>query len=398
MFSPLRRMTFLRRSTKWKSPAALLPYDVAGMEPAAGPGALGRHLVLEVAEEEVGARVVAGGTHQQLAGHVDLGVVAAHVDDPRLDEEVGAAEAAGADVARLAVGHDAGGRAGLGHRPGLEQREAEAGLEGGMVARVDPGAEAEAQLVHPVALARRRRQQHRRHHAEVVRDRGAALAHALPPGARMEAVELDDDAAGEDRGHRRERERVHVVERQRRDEALDVGPHRRQIAEAEVPLAGAQEIAVGEAAALGLAGGPRGVEQGAFGAAADRSGASPRSGVRASGIRPATSGRIVSSSLLAELAASRRPLSRPGCTTASTISLWLIEVAPFGRTHVLVDRHDADAERVERQPVGEERRPVFEHQADAMPRTIAGARVGGAQPFDLASRPRARCAGRASMP
>jgi len=50
----------------------------------------------------------------------------------------------------------------------------------------------------------------------------------------------------------------------------------------------------------------------------------PRAGERASGIRPATSGRIVSSRAPAELAASRRPLSRPGCTTASTISLWLM--------------------------------------------------------------------------
>ena len=175
-----------------------------------------------------------------------------------------------ADVARLAVRHDAGGRAGLGHRPRLEQRKAEALLERRVVARVDAGAEAEAQLVLAVELARRRREQHRRHDAEVVDDRRPAVANALPPRARMEAVELDDAAAGEDRRHRRERERVHVAERQRRDEAVDVGNDLGQVVQAEVPLAGAQEVAVGEAAAFRPAGRARGVEQRALGVAVDR--------------------------------------------------------------------------------------------------------------------------------
>ena len=49
-----------------------------------------------------------------------------------------------------------------------------------------------------------------------------------------------------------------------------------------------------------------------------------------------------------------------------------------------MQRHDAGAERIERQPVGEERRPVLEQQADAVAVAVAGLRVDGAQPLDLA--------------
>ena len=251
-----------------------------------------------------------------------------------------------------------------------------------MVARVDAGAEAEAHLVLRSASPGGA-EQHRRHHAEVVHDRGAAFAHALPPGAGMEAVELDDDAAGEDRRHRRERERVHVAERQRRDEALDVGPHRRQLAEAEVPLAGAQEVAVGEAAALGPPGGARRVEQRALGAAADR---------LAPPAAPASARRDPPGDLGPDrLQRLRRPAGRlaqaalaaAACATPGHLAV-ADQVPQLGRAHVLVDRHDADAERVERQPVGEERRPVLEQQADAVAGAVAGLRVGGAQPLDLA--------------
>jgi hypothetical protein len=49
-----------------------------------------------------------------------------------------------------------------------------------------------------------------------------------------------------------------------------------------------------------------------------------------------------------------------------------------------VDRHDADAERVQRQPVGEERRPVLEQQADAVAGAVAGLRIEAAQALGLA--------------
>jgi hypothetical protein len=199
----------------------------------------------------------------------------------------------------------------------------------------------------------------------------------------MEAVELDDDAAGKDRGHRRERERVHVAERQRRDEALDVGAHRRQLAEAEVPLAGAQEVAVGEAAALGLAGGARGVEERALGAAADDllDAARRRAGVR-DPPRDLGPDRVEQGAgrarRLAQAALAPRLHDRQHHLAVAD------DVAPLGRAHVLVDRHDADAEGIEREPVGEERGPVLEQQADAVARPIAGVGVGGAQPLDLA--------------
>src|SRR6185369_4347883 len=92
----------------------------------------------------------------------------------------------------------------------------------------------------------------------------------------MEAVELANAAAGEDRRHRRERERVHVAERQRRDEAVDVGADLGELVQPEEPPAGAQEVAVVQAAALRPTGRSRGVEQGALAAAADRLAAEAR--------------------------------------------------------------------------------------------------------------------------
>jgi hypothetical protein len=48
-----------------------------------------------------------------------------------------------------------------------------------------------------------------------------------------------------------------------------------------------------------------------------------------------------------------------------------------------VDRHDADAERIEREPVREERRPVLEQDADAVAGAVAGLPVETAQALDL---------------
>ncbi len=199
----------------------------------------------------------------------------------------------------------------------------------------------------------------------------------------MEAVELDDAAARKDRRHRRERKRVHVAERQRRDEALDVGNDLGQLVQAEVPLAGAPEVAVGEAAALRLAGRARCVEQRALGVAIDRLALEARRRARRRdpaddfgtdrlqvgadlGCRGAQSG------FLARLGDGERDLAVAD------------QVLPLGRAHVGMDRHDADAERVERQPVGEEGGPVLEQQADAMAVAVAGLGVVGAQPLDLA--------------
>ena len=356
--------------------------DVAGVEPAVGPRLLGGRLVLEVAEEEVAPRVVTGGPHEQLARHADGDVGALVVDDARLDARIGPAEAVRADMARLLVRHDAGRRAGLGHRPGLEQRKAEALLEGRVMAPVDAGAEAEAQFVLAVCLERRRRQQQGRHHAEVVGDGGATVAHALPPGARMEAVELDQAATRQDRGHCRERHRVHVAERQRRDDPLLVGAHRGQAAETEIPLAGAQVVAVGESAAFRAAGRARGVEQGALAVAADGL-AATRHGRR----RRDAAGRLGPDGDERGLdAGGRRAQHRLALRQGDRQAHLAVpdEVGQLGRPQVGMQRHDAGAERIERQPVGEERRPVLEQQADAVAVAVAGLRVDGAQPLDLA--------------
>ena len=122
-------------------------HDVAGVEPAAGPGLFGGRFVFQVAAEETASRIGAAGAHPQLAGHAGVDVGACVIHQAPLHRRVGAAEATGADVARLAVRHHAGRRAGFGHRPRLEQRKAEARLERRVQLAVDAGAKADAHRV-----------------------------------------------------------------------------------------------------------------------------------------------------------------------------------------------------------------------------------------------------------
>ena len=78
-------------------------------------------------------------------------------------------------------------------------------------------------------LARRRREQHRRHHAEVVRRWSRRLSRTLCTsvfGWKRSSCTRQPPRRGSP--HRRERHRVHVVERQRRDDALGVGRDARQ--------------------------------------------------------------------------------------------------------------------------------------------------------------------------
>ena len=125
------------------------PHDVAGVEPAAGPGLLGRRIVLQVAEEEVARGSAPAARTSSSPGTSTRDVGALLVDDARLDERLGAAEAGRADVARLAVGHDAAPPAPVSviaqaSSSGRPKRASNAAW----CARVDAGAEAEAQLVH----------------------------------------------------------------------------------------------------------------------------------------------------------------------------------------------------------------------------------------------------------
>ena len=180
-----------------------------------------RGLVLQVAGEEIALRVRSPRQRTSSSPGVPGGASSPSSSTSRdLDERLGLPKQLVPTRRGSWLAITQAGGAGLGHRPGLDQRKAEARFEGRVVLAVDAGAEAPAHRVIAVGVTRRRRQQHRRHHAQVVHDRGAALAHALPPALRVEAVELHQAAAGDEHHHRRERHRVHVIERQRRDDAF----------------------------------------------------------------------------------------------------------------------------------------------------------------------------------
>ena len=223
-------------------------------------------------------------------------------------------------------------RAGLGHRPGLEQRKAEALLERRVVARVDAGAEAEAQLVLAVELARPAPRAaspaSRRGSGRPSRRLSRTLCHqvrgwkrsswTMQPPERIAAIDENASAFMWLSGSG-------VMKRS------TSGAHLGQLAEAEVPLAGAQEVAVGEAAALRLAGRARGVEQRALGAAADRLArrGAPASAPPGCGRRPR--GGSCRASLPASAAAARSAPSRRRQHDGERHLAVADEVAPFGR-------------------------------------------------------------------
>ena len=87
------------------------PHDVAGVEPAAGPGLVGGRLVLQVAGEEVAPRVGARSRAPAARRARRRRRRCPRRRPARISTNASApAEAAGADVARLAVGHHAGRR------------------------------------------------------------------------------------------------------------------------------------------------------------------------------------------------------------------------------------------------------------------------------------------------
>ena len=201
-----------------------------------------------------------------------------------------------------------------------------------------------------------------------------ALAHALPPGLRMEAVELDQAAAGDQDGHQREAHRVHVVQRQRRDDAFGVGPHAADVADVGIPAADVQEVRVAQDAALRPAGRARGVEQRAFGVDADRlagaRGRRARVGRDAAGAP--SSAPCDASGAPQALAAACRSAPRPGSTTARPISLWPSRYSSSAeRISALIGTTLAPSALSANQ-WRQERRPVLEHQADAVAVAVAG--------------------------
>ena len=297
------------------------------MEPAVAPRLGGRCLVFKVAGKETALRVGARLAHQELLGaRNDLNVQARRWH----------ADAARADMARLAAGGDQRAAAGLGHRPGLDQRKAEARLEGGVVLRVGVRTVAEAHAMRAVVSARLELQQDRGHHAEIVDDRGARVDDVAPPGFGVKAVELHHAAGGEDHRRGRHGERVHVKQRQRRDEPLFAMLQRAKAAFVDVALAHVQEIEVAEQAAFGLPRGARGIEQRAFGGGA--------------GLRRL---RQVHAFCHGQIDDQRRFAMRQH----------VLELAPLV---IRIHRHHGDAEGVEREEVQQEVRAVRQLERDAM--------------------------------
>ncbi|MCY1539262.1 hypothetical protein D9M68_748420 [compost metagenome] len=196
----------------------------------------------------------------------------------------------------------------------------------------------------------------------------------------MEAIELHEAAACHQHDHGRERHRVHVVERQRRDHAFGIGADAAHAVERGIPLAGSQKVRVAQDAALGPARGARGVEQAAFGVGADGLAGARRGGLRgrhgvvgAHGLEGHASLRGGSLQVGGALG------QRDGQADLAVAD----EVDQLGRAHLGVDRHHARAQRVQRQPMEDEGGPVLQQQADAVAVAVAGLRVGGAQPLDL---------------
>ena len=122
--------------------------------------------------------------------------------------------------------------------------------------------------------------------------------------------------------------------------------HRAQPAFVQVALPDVQEVEVAEQAALGLAGGARGVEQGAFGGAAALAGrrAGPRAFAR----------------------------DDRGCLAVRE------HVVELGGAVVRVERHDARAERVEREEMQQELGAVRQLQRDPVPGAVAARRDSAA--------------------
>ncbi len=320
-------------------PVGTAAHGVAGVEPAPAPRVLGRLRVLAVAGEESAPGVRSGLSHQQ------FGIVG----NPELEIFLRLSDAARADVARLAARGDHRAAAGLGHGPGLDEREAETRLESGVVPRVGVGAEAEAHAMRALVRAFRKPEQDRRHDAEIVHDRRARLGDLAPPAPGVEALELDDAPGGEDHRHRRGCERVHVEQRQRRDQPLLAFAHRAQAAFVEVAPAHVEEIEVAEQATLRLPGRAGRIEQGAF--------------VRRAG---ALAGHL------------QRKVGRHHEAGLAVLQ----DVVALRGPKLRIHRHDARAEGVQREEMEEKIRPAGEQEGDPVAAPVSLVRVAGGDLLD----------------
>ena len=271
IFSPLRRITFFRRSTKYRfcsasrrttSPVWNQPPSQAASVASGSP----RYSVKKPARGSGPAARTSSSPGVQSATSAS-----ASIDDAVLHEGLRPAEAGPADMPRLVAGDDHRAGAGLGHGPGVDHRDAEPLLERSVVARIDAGREAE-----PHADARDR---------PATASRPSSIV-GITPRLCMMVASLSRTVCHQLRGWNRSSGMMQppVITMASVEYAIALtciigsgvisrsspGPQRAQAADLGVPAAAAQEIVVGQHAALRLAGGAGGVEQGAFRAEAGR--------------------------------------------------------------------------------------------------------------------------------
>ncbi len=318
------------------------------------------------------ARIRACGAHQQFTGSVRWHFVACVIDHAHLQwrtGSIGVTDAALTHVTRFAHRAQDAGTAGFRHRPALEQRHTESRLECRVMIRMDAAAHAVAQCVRAVERRGRRVEQHRGHHAEIVKAGGAGVDRVLPPLSRMEAIENDLCPAERQHPHERVAHRIHVEGRQRLRQPLDAGAQRDIALLRGVPLRPTEHVAVGDDAAFGPTGRARGVEQRAFGGFVDRHRArcDPcRRERRVIGIGDCDAECLRD---WRHACASRLQHHRERALAVFQ------QIAELVGLIVRIDWNDTRPDRVEREIVKEERRPIFQQQRHAMTRAITGAHV-----------------------
>ena len=140
MFSPLRRITFFQRSTKYKfcSASRHTTSPVWNQPPSQAVSVASASS--EIFAEEAGAWFGPGSAHQQFAERAIGCIDTRLIDDAALHEGLRPAEAGPADMPRFVARDHHRAGAGFGHGPGVDHRDAEALFERGVVARIDAGA------------------------------------------------------------------------------------------------------------------------------------------------------------------------------------------------------------------------------------------------------------------
>ena len=210
----------------------------------------------------------------------------------------------------------------------------------------------------------------------------------FPPSRGAEALGQDQAIGGEHHARRRERLAVHVVERQRVEDAIAAVLDDDEAAHVAVPGAGVQVVEVRQDAALRASRRARRVEQAALRVEA-RLTALRRHARHRQRRRPCLG--IDHGQRVLALARDGLEVGHAGGDDDGDVCVRVLHLVEHFVVPVLrIDRHDAAAQRVERQVVKEELRAVLQQQGHAVAVAVAGRGVRDTQPFDLGGRLRVR--------